>query len=144
MSDTRDITLILDNRGGAMLQIVDGGHRYQHYYDDASDCGRDYMSAADGSDIDDWAGNEYTADDSLHGQTGPDGQTYSPWMQPTYEDIRNGRYRVCRDLMDVVDAAADGWCNAQMIIDGMIATAGGGRYIVDLVLDQRRAAAIGA
>ena len=137
MSDTREITVILDNGGGATLQIVEGDWRYQHYYEDATVCGRDYVSAVNDEDISDFAGNEYVEDESLHGQTGPDGQTYSPWLQPSYEDIRNGGYCVCRDLLDVVDAAADGWCNAQMILDGMIATAGGGRYIVDLLLDER-------
>lgn len=128
MQTTRDITVILDNGGGATLQVSEVGRRYQHRYEDGRECGRAYAVVANGGDIDDWPGNEYTPDASLHGETGPDGQTYSPWLEPDDEACRNGGYRVCRYLALVVDAAASGWRNAQLVLEGIIAC-GGAQYI---------------
>lgn len=79
-----EITIIADNGGGLTLQLIDdSGAVYQHWYNDPVQCAQDIKSALEDDGFVGWEGNE--AEDS-------DGN--DQWLDPDYDDIRNGGYRV--------------------------------------------------
>jgi len=93
------IEIIFDNGGGATLQ--DRDNRYIHNYQDMDQLAVDVIDLRDGGSTADWDGNEY--DDYVEtqkqaaidcGDDPDDLPDDTGFIDPSYDDIRNGGYRV--------------------------------------------------
>ena len=95
--------VIFDNAGGITLQL--GG--WAHWYQEPAQAACDYITYRQDGHTDGWEGHEPDALD----------------LDPDYDDIRNGGYRVCDEaeifnaLKEYRDGALDtGWGNLQDFI----------------------------
>src|SRR3990167_1799288 len=79
-SMAKTVTVIADNGGGVTLQITDKmGRRWQHTYGNSAQCAYDlWMSQGAELYLPEWEGDE-----SAEG-----------WVEPSYDDQRNGGYKV--------------------------------------------------
>jgi hypothetical protein len=84
--------IIFDNGGGITLQL---GDEFAHFYQDAAQAAEDLKSFLEDPDTSDWEGHEEEAMD----------------CEPTDEEIRNGGYRVYRDVEDLQPNS--GWRNEE-------------------------------
>lgn len=72
---TLDITIIEDNAGGLILQLIDAtGNRYQYTYDAPEDLAADISIATQSTDFSDWDQNEapdfWIDDDAITNSSG--------------------------------------------------------------------------
>jgi hypothetical protein len=93
-----DPRLIFDNGGGVTLQLPG----FAHHYDDAKQCAEDIASWIDGEDTSGWDGNE---EDAV--------------FDPTYEQERNGGYRVMSlayfTSLSIDDMQGQSWSNIKQL-----------------------------
>ncbi len=87
-----DITIIADNGGGLTLQLVDDyDQRYQHHYMSPTQCAGDIKIVQEDGSFEGYDGNEAEDEDGN-----------DCWLYPTYDQIRNGGYRILSaDQLDV-------------------------------------------
>ena len=86
------VNVIFDNGGGVTLQLGD----WAHYYQDMAQAATDLKAYKATGNTDGWDGHE---DESAE-------------LEPTYDQIRNGGYRVYHSIADIKAAAEDtSWCN---------------------------------
>jgi len=104
----KNATVIFDNGGGITLQLGEWGHWYQ----DPAQAACDYITYQQDGHADGWDGHEPDALD----------------LDPDYDDIRNGGYRVY-DETEIADALKEyqdgtldtGWGNLQDFIAALAA-----------------------
>lgn len=98
-----NIQIICDNGGGITLQIESGDRRYQHHYcggpqDDAAQCAECIADYVQGSEFDAWDGNQV--------------EEYG-WLDPSYDEQRNGAYRVLTIAGVLACSDEDSWRNVR-------------------------------
>jgi len=98
MIKKQNIQIIFDNGGGITLQKTSKPH-YMHYYNDPCQTAEDIKALLSGDNPASWEGNEYGQ------EVGPDDEKQTI-LDPSYDDIRNGGYRVY-DLAELMDAVKD-------------------------------------
>jgi hypothetical protein len=106
-----NIEIIFDNGGGITIQNTDDPY-YIHYYDDATQAAQDIIDLNNGGDTAEWDGNEYEDYMSTqrqaaeeYGDDPDDVPDDAALIDPSYDDIHNGGYRVFTlgKIMDAVD-----------------------------------------
>lgn len=98
LQDKARLTVIFDNGGGITLQFGEWAHHYGGYKGYAEQAAQDYINYLDEGSAAGWEGHEDDASD----------------LVPTYDDMRNGGYRVFRgDEIEKTIAGEDdyGWNN---------------------------------
>ena len=104
MNNSTTATVIFDNAGSITVQLTQGYVTWAHYYsEDIQAAASDTHAALAGADIDTYDGNEEDAAE----------------CSPTYDEIRNGGYRVYKfsslaELEDFALAKHDNsWANVK-------------------------------
>lgn len=106
LQDKARLTVIFDNGGGITLQLGEWAHHYGGYDGYVEQAAQDYINYLNEGDTDGWEGHEDDASD----------------LVPTYDDMRNGGYRVFRgeDIAELV-ASEDyyGWQNIEDFVNAV-------------------------
>lgn len=125
-----NIEIIFDNGGGATLQ--DRDNYYMHSYDNMDQLAEDIICLRDGGKTIDWDGNEFDEYMEVQKQAaeecGDDPDEIEDddiFIDPSYDDIRNGGY-VVFDLDELLDYAQAtdvddiGWGNIRDTVQAII------------------------
>jgi len=121
-----NIEIIFDNGGGATLQ--DRDNNYMHYYQNMDQLANDVIDLKDGGTTLDWDGNEFEEYLQIQKDNAEDPDEIEEddiFIDPSYDDIRNGGYRVftIEDLLDYaknIDIDDISWGNIRDTVQALI------------------------